>query len=50
MAGCELPTRARTSELPVLDSSLHHVAVDFKGQSVDLAVQVDWDGYRPSLG
>lgn len=49
VAGCELPARSRTSELPVLDSALHHVAVDFKRQGVDLAVQVDGDGYGASL-
>jgi len=34
---------------PVLGCSLHHVAVDLQGQSVDLTVQVHWDGYGPCL-
>lgn len=34
---------------PVFGGSLHHGAVDFEGQSVDLTVQVHWDGYGPCL-
>lgn len=34
---------------PVLGCPLHHVAVDLERQSVDLTVQVHWDGYGPCL-
>lgn len=34
---------------PVLGCSLHHVAMDLERQSVDLTVQVHWDGYGPRL-
>lgn len=39
---------ARTAP-PVFGRSLHHVGMDLKRQSIDLAVQVHWDGYRPRL-
>lgn len=34
---------------PVFGCSLHHGAMDLERQSVDLTVQVHWDGYGPSL-
>lgn len=45
-----LPGSCAGRDPPVFGSSLHHVAVDLKRQSVDLAVQVDWDGNGSCLG